>query len=331
MRAQVYWQYGGPEVLTLRHDWPDPRPRAREVLVEVRASSVNPIDWKVRRGNLRGLLFGHLPAIPGRDFCGVVLEHGARVTRVSAGDVVFGMCGLRGPGSHADRVCVGEDQLARAPTRVSPIEAAAYPLVALTAIQAVEAARVRAGQRVLVQGGAGAVGSLAVQYAVHLGAKVLASASTGNLEYLQQLGAEPIDYTHERFEQRAHDLDAVIDCVGGEVERRSFAVLRRGGRLITVAGPDPEGALNLRALIKHGLGGAPRLLGQLLRGRRYKFVPARVSHARLVQLADLIDQGVLEVRIDRSYALEQLAEAHRASESGHARGKLVIDHQLAAQ
>src|SRR5690606_8084466 len=116
MRAQVYSQYGDPEVLTLRHDWPDPRPSARQVLVEVRASSVNPIDWKVRRGNLRGLLFGHLPAIPGRDFYGVVLEHGARVTRVRAGDLVFGMCGPRGPGSHADRVCVREDQLARAPT-----------------------------------------------------------------------------------------------------------------------------------------------------------------------------------------------------------------------
>lgn len=328
MRAQVYSQYGGPEVLELRHDWPDPRPRANEVLIEVRASSVNPIDWKLRRGNLRQLLRRHLPAIPGRDFCGVVLERGARVTSVAAGDLVFGMCGLRGPGSHADRVCVSEDQLARAPTRVNPLEAAAYPLVALTATQAVDAARVRAGQRILVQGGAGAVGSLAVQYAVHLGAQVLATASTANLEYLQQLGADPIDYRNERFEQRAHELDAVIDCVGGEVERRSFAVLRRGGRLITVAGPEPDGALDLRALIKHGFGGAPRLLMQLLRGRRYKFVGARVSHDRLVQLAQRIDQAVFQLRIGRSFPLEQLAEAHRVSERGEARGKLVIDHQL---
>ena len=326
MRAQVHSQYGGPEVLELRRDWPDPHPDAHEVLVEVRASAVNPVDWKVRRGNLRMLLRNHLPAIPGRDFCGVVLECGDRVTLVTPGDVVFGMCRLRGPGSHADRVCVTEDHLAHAPTRVSPLDAAAYPLAGLTAIQAIEAARVQAGQRILVQGGAGAVGSLAVQYAVHLGAQVLATASAANLEYLRQLGAEPIDYASEVIEQRARALDAVIDCVGGEVERSSFASLRFGGRLITVAGPDPDGALDLRALIKHGLGGAPRLLLQLLRGRRYRFVGTRTDHFYLSQLAQLIDQRVLEVRIDRTYSLDQLADAHRISESGHARGKLVIDH-----
>jgi NADPH:quinone reductase-like Zn-dependent oxidoreductase len=326
MRAQVFSQYGGPEVLELRHDIPEPRPGTHEVLVEIRGSSVNPVDWKIRRGNLRHVLRHQLPMIPGRDFCGTVIECGARATTVVRGDVVFGMCRLRGPGSHADRVCVSESHIALAPTRVPPVEAAAYPLVSLTAIQAVEAAGVRAGHRILVQGGAGAVGSLAVQYAVHLGAKVLATASAANLDYLRSLRAEPIDYRRERFEERAAELDAVIDCVGGEIERRSFAVLRRGGKLVGVAGPDPEGALDLRAVAKHGIGGSAHLLGQLARGRKYSFVSVRADHRRLLRIAQLVDQRVLDLRIDRTYPLEQLADAHRASERGEARGKLLIDH-----
>jgi NADPH:quinone reductase-like Zn-dependent oxidoreductase len=327
VHAQVYSRYGGPEVLELRRDLPDPRPAAHEVLVEIRASSVNPIDWKLRRGNLRHVLRHHLPAIPGRDFYGVVLECGAGATSVAPGDLVFGLTPLRGPGSHAERICLPESHVALAPTRVPAMQAAALPLTGLTAVQAIEAAGLRSGQRVLVQGGAGAVGSLAVQYAVHLGARVLATASAANLAYLRSLGAEPIDYRREPFEQRARELDAVIDCVGGEVERRSFSVLRRGGKLVTVAGPEPEGELDLRALAKHGVGGSVHLLRQLALGRRYAFVSARVDHRRLVQLARLVDQGVLATRIDRSFPLERLADAHRASERGEARGKLVIEHE----
>lgn len=327
MRAQQYSQYGGPEVLELRRDLPEPRPAAHEVLVEVRASAVNPVDWKIRRGNLRHVLRQELPAIPGRDFCGVVLECGARATSVAPGDEVYGLCRVRGPGSHAERICVPEANLALAPTRLHGFEAAAIPLVGLTAVQAVEAANIRPKQRILIHGGAGAVGSLALQYALHLGAVVWTTVSARNLDYVRGLGAEPIDYARERFEQRVHGLDAVIDCVGGELEARSFASLNRGGKLVTIAGPDPEGVLNLRAVAKHGVGGSARVLAQFARGRRYAFVSARVDHRRLVELAQLVDKRVLELRIHRTYALEQLAEAHRASERGEAQGKLVIDHR----
>jgi NADPH:quinone reductase-like Zn-dependent oxidoreductase len=327
MRAQVYSQYGGPEVLQLRRDLPEPEPAAHEVLVEVRASAVNPVDWKVRRGNLRHFLRQSLPAIPGRDFYGVVIECGARATTVARGDWVFGLCSLRGPGSHADRICVPESHLALAPTRLRGIEAAALPLAGLTALQAVEAAGVRPEQRILVQGGAGAVGSLAVQYAIHLGAQVYATASASNLAYLREQGATAIDYRRERFEDQVRELDAVIDCVGGEIERRSFAVLRRGGKLVSVAGPDPDAALDLRAVAKHGLSAPARILAQLTRGRRYAFVSARTDARQLVQLAKLVDKRVLDPRVDRSFALDQLAEAHRISERGGARGKLVVDHQ----
>jgi alcohol dehydrogenase len=166
-----------------------------------------------------------------------------------------------------------------------------------------------------------------IQYAIHLGCKVFATASTANLDYLRALGAEPIDYRRERFEERVDELDAVIDCVGGDNERRSFAVLRRGGKLVGIAGPEPDGALDLRALAKHGVGGSARLLSQLARGRRYTFVSVRIDHRRLVQLAQLVDKQILELRIDRTYPLEQLAAAHQASESGQAKGKLVIDHR----
>ena len=328
MRAQVYSRYGGPEVLELRRDLPEPHPEAHEVLVEVRASAINPVDWKVRRGNLRHFLRQELPAVPGRDFCGVVIECGSRATSVARGDAVYGLSPLRGPGSHADRVCVPESHLALAPERLHGIEAAALPLAGLTAVQAVEAAGVRPEQRVLVQGGGGAVGALAVQYAVHLGARVFATASAHNLDYLRGLGAEVIDYRRDRFEDRVSELDAVVDCVGGEIEKRSFAVLRRGGKLVSVAGPEPDAKVDLKAVAKYGLVAPARLLGQLALGRRYQFVSARVDHRRLVQLAKLVDKRVLDARIDRTFALAELAEAHRVSERGGARGKLVVDHHL---
>ncbi|PRP92422.1 Quinone oxidoreductase 1 [Enhygromyxa salina] len=327
MRAQVYSEYGGPEVLELRQDLPEPRPAANEVLVEVRASAINPIDWKLRKGHLRQVLRQQLPFTPGRDFCGVVLECGSNATTVARDDAVFGITPLRGPGSHAERICVSEQHLALAPRRLHGIEAAAVPLAGLTAIQAVDAALVRPDERVLVHGGGGGVGSLVVQYALHLGAEVLATASARNQDYLRALGAEPIDYHRERFEDRVHGLDAVIDCVGGEIERRSFAVLRRGGRLVGVAGPDPDGEVSLPNIAKHGLRASARLLGQLTRGRRYRFVTVRVDHRRLAHLAQLVDKGVLEVRIDRSFGLDELAAAHIASERGEAVGKLVLDHR----
>jgi alcohol dehydrogenase len=330
MRAQVYSRYGGPEVLELRTDLSSPQPAAHEVLVEVRASAVNPVDWKLRRGNLRKVLRRPFPIVPGRDFCGVVLDCGSGATTVARGDEVFGLTPLRGPGSHADRICVPEQNLALAPRRLHGFEAAAVPLVGLTAIQACEAARVQAGQRVLVHGGAGAVGALVVQYLRHLGAEVSATASARNLAYLSALGAEPIDYRAERFEDRVQELDAVIDCVGGEVERRSFAVLRRGGRLVSVAGPDPDAEVSLVNALKLGAPTSARLLAQLARGRRYQFVSARVDHLRLVQLAQAVDKRVLEVRIDHEIGvlgLAQLAKAHAAGERGEPQGKLVIDHQ----
>ncbi len=328
MRAQTYSRYGGPEVLELRSDLPDPRPSAHQVLIEVRGSSVNPIDWKLRSGHLRRVIPLRFPMIPGRDFWGTVLDCGSGATSVAPGDVVFGVAPLRGPGSHAEQLCVDEQDLALAPHGITGPEAAALPLVGLTAMQAVERARVRPGDRVLVQGGAGGVGSLVIQYARHLGAEVSATASTHNLPYLHELGVElAIDYVHDRLEERLRNLDVVIDCVGGAVEQRSFGLLRPGGCLISVAGPAPgDRELDWPTLAGVALRTPGRLLGQLKRQHRYRFVSARCDPERLRRLAQLVDAGVLRVRIDRVYGLAELSAAHVRSESGSSRGKLVIDH-----
>ena len=328
MRAQLYSRYGGPEVLELRRDQPTPVPGPGEVLVEVLASSINPVDWKVRRGNLKRVLRPSFPVTPGRDLCGRVVDCGPRATMFVPGDAVFGMCALDGSGSHADRVCVPEQQLAAAPKRLHYRESAALPLVGLTAIQAVEAAKLGPGARVLVQAGAGGVGSLAVQYARHLGAEVWATASARNLDYVRSLGAHAIDYRAERFEDRVGLLDVVIDCVGGLIERRSFSVLRRGGVLVSVTGPDPDAKVDARTVLGTVLPAALRVAGHRTRGVRYRFVSARVDHRRLVELAHLADEAVLEVRVDRCLPLEQLAEAHTLSEAGQTQGKLVLDHSL---
>lgn len=330
MRAQVYSRYGGPEVLEFRADHPTPIPGAHEVLVEIQASSVNPVDWKLRAGHLRWVIPLRMPAVPGRDFAGVVLECGRRATGVAPGDRVFGMAPLRGPGSHAEQIAVSETLVALAPARLSSLDAAALPLVGLTAIQAVDAAHIRPGDRVLVQGGAGGVGSLAIQYARHLGAEVSTTVGTRNLDYVRELGVDlAIDHSRERFEDRVRELDAVIDCVGGEIERRSFTVLRAGGRLISIAGP-VHSNVELGPVV---LGGAAlrlpgRLLGQLAHRHRYRFVSASCDHDRLRKLAQLVDLGVLTVRIDRRYPLADLAQAHERSERGLAQGKLVLDHQI---
>jgi NADPH:quinone reductase-like Zn-dependent oxidoreductase len=330
MRAQVYSRYGGPEVLELRTDRPAPSPGAHEVLVEIHASAVNPVDWKLRAGHLRRLIPLPMPFVPGRDFAGVVLECGKRATGVARGDRVFGLAPLRGPGSHADQIAVSESLVALAPARLSSLEAAGLPLVGLTAIQAVDAAHVRSGDRVLVQGGAGGVGSLAIQYARYLGAEVSTTVGTRNLDYVRELGVDlAIDHSHERFEDRVRELDVVIDCVGGEIEPRSFTVLRAGGRLISVAGPVRSDVdLGPAMLAGVALRIPGRLLGQLAHRHRYRFVSARCDHDRLRKLAQLVDLGVLTARIDHVYSLADLPRAHQRSEAAQAQGKLVLDHRV---
>ncbi len=230
MRAIQLVDYGGPDQLKLA-TVPVVAPKPGEVLVEVRAASVNPIDWKLREGQGRSWWPLELPAILGRDVAGVVVEVGSGVDGWRCGDEVVAFLGGAPHGGYAEYVPVAVDSLARKPRSLTFEQAGAYPLVAMTAWQAtVDAGRVAKGERVLVQGGAGGVGSMAVQFAKARGAYVIATASARNHEYLKSIGVDQtIDYRTTRFEDVAKDVDLVVDTVGGETLERSATVVKRSG------------------------------------------------------------------------------------------------------
>lgn len=329
MRAARIHAYGGPDVFEV-DEVPCPRPGPHDVVVAVRAAGVNPVDFKIRQGSQRALGRRSLPAILGLDLSGVVVEVGERVTRFAPGDEVFGSPTHRRAGTYAERVAVHERELARKPARLSHVEAASLPLVGLTAWQClVSTARLAPGDRVLVQAGAGGVGTFAIQLAKHLGARVATTCSAGNAELVRRLGAdEVIDHRRERFEDRLRDYDVVLESLGSEHLIRARRVLRRGGRLVYISSGLPE------SVARHGaVAGVARTVGRilafgvgsLLRGVRAHFVVRRPDGEQLERIAELVDAGAIRPVVARTFRLDEVAEAHRALETGRTRGKLVID------
>src|SRR3954470_15537157 len=233
MKAIVLHEYGGPELLKYE-DAPRPEPKENEVLVRVIACGVNPADPLVVSGQLAKEFGTHLPLIPGYDVSGVIDKVGAKVTKLKVGDAVYGYA-LFG-GGWAEYAVLAENEAALKPKSLSFVDAAAVPLAALTAWQAlIDVAKLSAGQTILIHGGSGGVGSFAIQIAKARGARVIASASTANQDFLKQLGADvAIDYTKTKFEDVAKDVDVVIDPVGGDTLARSYAVVKRGGIIITL-------------------------------------------------------------------------------------------------
>lgn len=301
MRAIRVHAYGGPEVL-VEERVPRPEPGPGELRVRVIAAGVNPLDAWVRQGSSRAL-----PLVLGWDVAGVVDAVGAGVTRLAPGAHVFGMAALDRGGANAEYVVLREDEVAAKPRRLGFVEAAAVPLSALTAWQALhEVGRLEPGQVVLIQGGSGGVGSYAVQLAHLAGARVLATASTPNQDTLRALGADvPIDYTRERFEDVAREVDLVLDCVGGETMARSVAVVRRGGALVSLLGaPSPE------VLAAAGIRGG-------------HFV-VRPDADALARLATLLDEGRLRVPEVAELPLSAVREAHARIATRHTRGKIVL-------
>lgn len=303
MLAAVATRAGGPEVLQLQHV-ATPTPGPGEVLVRVHYAGVNPVDWKLQE---RGAL--PYPAIPGGDFAGEVVGTGPQVEGVACGALVAGIADPRGRGgSYAEYVVVPTDAIVPKPARYSLAEAAAYPTTAIAAWRyLVEAAKLQRGERVLVHGGAGGVGSMVVQMAKARGAYVVATASERNHDYLRGLGADQvIDYTRTRFEDVARDIDIVVDTVGGDTLARSPAVLREGGRLVTLVGTVPP------ALCAGAVFSCPA-------------TPAWDAARGLAYAAPLIEAGQLRVNIEQSYPLAEAAAAQQQSRTGRTRGKLVID------
>lgn len=306
MKAIQYTAYGGPEVLELA-DIAEPTPGPGQVLVDVHAASVNPVDWKIRRGMLKAVYDFGFPAIPGRDASGVVAALGEGVDDFAVGDAVC----LVGPrdriGTFVERFAVDTELVAAKPPRLDHIETAAFPLAGLTAWCAlVENAGVKAGMKVLVHGGAGGVGGIAVQLASHLGAEVAATCSAANADYVTGLGAaRVIDYANEDFTEALSDIDVVLDSMGGEVHRRSYQVMKRGGMLLVIRAEPIEDLSE-----QYGV--------------EVRMSQMRAEDGRLRALAKLVEEGAVRPQIGTVMKLEEAAEAHRMSETGHAQGKIVL-------
>jgi NADPH:quinone reductase-like Zn-dependent oxidoreductase len=309
MKAIRIHNYGGPEVLQYE-DAPRPEPQAGEVLVRVLAAGVNPIDWKVREGHMKDFWPHKLPLIPGWDLSGVVEAVGpgpAAAGRFKKGDEVYSVPDASRDGAYAEYIVVRESELALKPKSLHHVRAAAVPLAAVTAWQALfDAGQLKRGQRVLIHGGSGGVGHVAVQLAKWKGAHVLATASTKNQELLRELGVdEPIDYTKQKFEDVARDVDLVLDLIGGETQERSWSVLKKGGVLLSLV--QPPSVEKAKAL-----------------GVRAAFVAGHPSGAQLAEIAKIIDSGQLAPVIDRILPLSEVRRAHELSQSGHTHGKIVL-------
>lgn len=298
--------YGGPEALQYENA-PRPIAQAGEVLIRVHATSVNPIDWKVREGHMKDFWPHKFPLILGWDLSGVVEELGTDVSRFKIGDEVYSLPDPTRNGAYADYIVVREPELALKPNSLHHIRAAAVPLAALTAWQSLfDTARLQPGQRVLIHAGSGGVGHFAVQLAKWRGAYVFATTSTKNQDLLRKLGVdEPIDYTQQRFEDVARNIDIVLDTIGDDTQERSWSVLRKGGILVSlVQPPSEEKAKEL--------------------GVRATFVGGQPNGAQFAEIAKIIDSGKLAPIIDRILPLSEARRAHELSRSGHTRGKIVL-------
>jgi NADPH:quinone reductase-like Zn-dependent oxidoreductase len=303
MQAIRIHKFGESDVLEI-DTLPDPVPGQGEVLVTVIASSVNPVDYKIRKGGY--LPEDQLPITPGRDIAGVVRRCGPGVKAYEPGAEIFALL-PPDRGGHAELVAVPEAACALKPERLDFVESAAVPLAALTAWQGLfDHGELRRGQSVLILGAAGGVGHMAVQFAKTIGAEVFATCGPDDIDFLIQLGVDHvIDYRIMRFEEEARDVDLVFDLVGGEVLDRAFTVLKHGGVLVSaLQPPDPEKA---------------RTAG--VRGVRYMAEP---NGRQLTEIARLIDAGKVAPQVDRTYPLSQTAQAEDWLEHHHVRGKVVI-------
>lgn len=307
MKAVTVREFGPPQVLRVEQV-PRPEPGEGELLVRVRASGVNPVDAGVRSGRARAMVGAELPWVPGFDVSGVVAEVGPGVTGFAAGDEVFAMIDLRRGGGYAEYAIVRQEEAAPKPARATFREAAALPLVALTSWQAlVDNADLQEGDVVLIHGGSGGVGSVAVQLAKARGATVIATASAHNQAFLQELGADvAVDYRNQRFEDVARDVDVVLDPIGGETQVRSLEVLRDGGTLVALLGLTPEAR------------DPPR-------GIRVRTMLVHPDADQLRRIADLVDGGRLKPVVSQIFPPERAAEAHEQIETGHTRGKIVLE------
>lgn len=306
MKAIVLHKYGGPEALTYE-DTARPEPKDDEVLIRVVAASVNPVDVAIRSGKYAQYFHTRLPLIPGMDAAGVIEKAGSKITGLKAGDAVYAFFTLQGEGGYAEYVVAKENEVARKPSAITYEQAAAVPAVGSTAWQALmDAAHLDAGQTVLIHGGSGGVGHMAIQIAKARGARVIATASTANQDFLKKLGAdETIDYTKTKFEDVVKDVDVVLDAVGGETLTKSYGVVKKGGIIVTIA--DEPNAKELEA---HGIRGVS--------------ISAAPKNETFAELTRLIDEKKLNPVVTQVFPLAAAAKAQEQIATRHTRGKIVL-------
>ncbi len=302
MRAVRLHAFGGPDVLKIE-ETSRPEPKSGEALIRVHAAGVNPVDWKIREGYTNH----KLPLVPGWDVAGVIEKVGPGVTSVKPGDEVYGYFDLSRNGAYADYVTVPADEVALKPSSLDLTKAAAVPLAALTAWQGLfDVGGLKAGQKVLIHAAAGGVGSFAVQFAKWKGADVIGTASGRNVQFVRELGAdEVIDYTKTAFEEAVDNVDLVFDTMGGETQKRSWQVLKKGGILVSILGQPSQKDADAWGV------------------RQDSFV-VRPNAAQLTQIADLIDSGDVKPVVETVLPLSEARKAQELSQTGHTRGKIVL-------
>jgi NADPH:quinone reductase-like Zn-dependent oxidoreductase len=306
MKAIRIHQYGGPEVLVFE-DAPRPVPGLGEVLIRVHAAGVNPVDWKIRAGYMKEFRPYTFPLILGWDLSGVVEAIGPDAGKFKVGDEVYSRPDISRNGAYAEYIAVKESEAAFKPRSIDHIHAAAIPLACLTAWQAIfDTAGLSAGQKILIHAAAGGVGSFAVQLAKWKDAYVIGTASGRNQSFLLDMGVdEPIDYEKMRFEDLVRDVDVVFDTIGGDTQKRSWKVLKKGGILVSIAAsPTAEEAAR--------------------GGVRQAFIFMTPNGSELTEIAGLVDSGKLKPIVETVLPLADARRAHELSQTGHTRGKIVL-------
>ena len=303
MKAIVIHKYGDESVLKYE-EIEKPQPKNGEILVKVKISAVNPVDWKIRDG--MGEMFGmKLPLVLGCEFSGTVEETGANIEHFAKGDEVFGY--VAGHGTYAEYVIAKENEISKKPANIDFENAAAIPVGALTAWQAIfDTADLQSGQKILIHAASGGVGSMAVQLAKAKGAYVIGTASGKNEQFVKDLGADEfVDYKNRKFEDEVKEVDVVFDTIGGETQERSFQVLKKGGFLVSAVNPpSPESAK------KYGV--------------KAEMVGVAPNAEQLAEITDLAENGKLKTYIETVLPFSEIVKAHGLSEAGHTRGKIVL-------
>ncbi len=306
MKAILLHEYGGPEVLRYENA-PRPEPNDDEVLIRVRAASVNPVDVGIRSGKYAEYFHTTLPLIPGMDAAGVVEKVGSKISTLKAGDPVYAFFTLKREGGYAEFAIAKANEVSAKPQGITYEQAAAIPAAGSTAWQAlVDAAKLSPSQTVLIQGGSGGVGHMAIQIAKARGARVIATASTANQEFMKKLGADQtIDYTKAKFEDAAKDVDVVLDAVGGDTLTRSYGVVKKGGVIVSIAGE-----LDQAALDAHGIRGIS--------------ISASPKTDTFENLTRLVEAKKLLPVVSKVFPLAEVAKAQNQIATRHTRGKIVL-------